>query len=128
MVEDMIISHDQKKHHCESVKNLNDVSDTLFNACNIVVIEEAQFFTDLIEFINKCLKNNKIIYVAGLDGDSNMKPFGDILKLIPMCDSLKRLSALCLECKDGTEAHFTKRIVKNDNQTLIGSSDLYIPM
>ena len=36
------------------------------------------------------------------------------------------LSALCSICKDGTHAHFSKRIVKEDKQNLVGSTESYI--
>ena len=45
--------------------------------------------------------------------------FGEIIKLIPVCDSVKKLYGLCVRCKDGTKACFTKRLVENDEQVFI---------
>ena len=56
--------------------------------------------------------------VVGLDGDSNREMFGDIVKLIPVCDSVRKLYGLCVRCKDGTKACFTKRLVDNNEQFL----------
>jgi thymidine kinase len=120
-----IISHDNKSYPCTHVRLLNDIPDISHH--KIIIIEEAQFFTDLIVFVKNALEHNKIIYVAGLDGDYKQKEFGDILKLIPLCDSIKKLSALCMICKDGTPANYTKRIIENNSQTLVGSIDTYIP-
>ena len=48
---------------------------------------------------------------------------GEILDLIPVCDSVKKLYGLCVQCKDGTKACFTKRLVENNEQVFIGSSE-----
>lgn len=122
-----IISHDKKSHPSLMTNSLMKINNKCINT-DIIIIEEAQFFADLKDFVYKMLEKNKIIYVAGLDGDSFMKPFGQILDLIPICDSIKKLSALCIKCKDGTLANFTKRIVTNSEQTLIGSFESFIPV
>lgn len=124
-----IISHDKKESDCICIENLMDITSEEEYLRKIIIIEEAQFFQDLETFVNHALNDSKILYVAGLDGDYKMDAFGDILKLIPKCDSVKKLSALCMICKDGTLANFTKRIVENrENQTLVGSINTYIPV
>jgi thymidine kinase len=126
---DGIVSHDKKSCPSHSLSVLMDVvNNDSYKDCDVVIIEEAQFFDDLMEFVKHSLSINKIIYVAGLDGDSFMKPFGSILELVPMCDTIKKLSALCVLCKDGTPANFTKRIVENKEQKLIGSFESFIPV
>ena len=53
--------------------------------------------------------------------------FGDILRLIPHAEKVKKLSALCLECNDGTEAFFSKRIdTENSDIINVGAADKYI--
>jgi thymidine kinase len=119
-----IISHDNKSFPCIQTGQLYDMD---IDKYKIIIIEEAQFFDDLTIFVKRALTANKIIYVAGLDGDFKQQPFGDILQLIPLCNTIKKLQALCIICKDGTKADFTKRIVNDTNQTLVGSIDTYIP-
>jgi thymidine kinase len=93
----------------------------------VIGIDEAQFFKDLIPFVKKQIDNDMIVIVAGLDGDYKQREFGDILKLIPIADSYKKVYALCKICKDGTPGSFTKRInTNNDTNILIGSDDYYI--
>ena len=122
-----IISHDNKSHPCIQTEKLLDIISHSEYSRSVIIIEEAQFFKDLIEFVKFALKDNKTIYVAGLDGDYKQEPFGDILQLIPLCDTIKKQSALCMICKNGTKANFTKRIIDNNSQTLIGSIGTYIP-
>jgi thymidine kinase len=119
-----IISHDNKSFPCIQTGQLYDMD---IDKYKIIIIEEAQFFDNLTIFVKRALTANKIIYVAGLDGDFKQQPFGDILQLIPLCNTIKKLQALCIICKDGTKADFTKRIVNDTNQTLVGSIDTYIP-
>ena len=127
--ENSISTHSNIKLECISLDKLSDINETdkyskEYEACDVVVIEEAQFFKDLHDFvINSADNDNKIVLVAGLDGDSNRNEFGDILKLIPKCDTVKKLHALCVKCNDGTLACFTKRLVKNDSQIYIGVSE-----
>ena len=99
-----------------------------YNGTDVIVIEEGQFFENLYDFaVQAADKDNKIVIIAGLDGDSNREEFGDIIKLIPKCDSVVKLHALCSICKDGTLACFTKRIVKNQSKILVGVNE-FIPV
>ena len=101
-----------------------------FHSANTVVIEEAQFFPDLKAFVLTAVEDyQKEVVVVGLDGDSSRKPFGQILDLIPYCDSVQKLTALCIRCGDGTPAIFTSRRAGNPGQqVLVGASDLYEPL
>ncbi len=92
----------------------------------VVGIDEAQFFPDLIVFTKKLLSMGLHVIVAGLDGDYQQQSFGDILKLIPLADSYQKIYAFCKVCQDGTPGSFTKRIINNDNQVLVGADKEYI--
>ena len=37
-----------------------------------------------------------------------------------------KLSGMCMVKKDGTQSHFTKRIINSDQQTLIGAKESYM--
>ena len=128
---DSISTHSNINIDCISIEHLHTIkSDTKYEytSKDVIVIEEAQFFNNLYEFVlTAAEKDNKIIILAGLDGDSNRNEFGDIIKLIPKCDSVVKLHALCSICKDGTLAPFTKRLVDNKDQIFIGI-DEFIPV
>lgn len=100
------------------------------NDFDLVVIDEGQFFSDLFKFVTEWVDSNMRLHVivAGLDGDSERRPFGDILRLIPHAEEVLRLSALCSVCKDGTSAHFSKAIMHKESQVDIGGVDKYIPV
>ena len=139
----MLSSHDKIMIPCLQAHQLKDVwTDSGFHesgnqsdkyACNllrtsdVILINEGQFFPDLYEVVVDMLKNNKKIYVCGLDGDFERKKFGAILDLIPLCDKVTKLTSLCSSCKDGTPGIFSMRLTCDKTQTLVGS-DNYIPV
>ena len=67
-----IISHDNKSFPCIQTGQLYDMD---IDKYKIIIIEEAQFFDDLTIFVKRALTANKIIYVAGLDGDFQQNKF-----------------------------------------------------
>jgi thymidine kinase len=126
---DSISTHDQQQIECEMVDSLMPIKQTeKYRESHVIVIEEAQFFTDLFDFTTGAADNDhKTVIVAGLSGDFNRNPFGDIQRLIPHAENITKLSALCVKCGDGTLAHFSKRIdVTNQDQTLVGTTSEYI--
>ena len=66
---------------------------------------------------------NKIVEVAGLNGDFNQEPFEQISKLIPKVDSLIHLTAI--DTKKGIDAPFTVRLIKSNKQKIIGGKEIY---
>lgn len=123
----VIVTHDQKKiKNCHVCNELSSITDTFINDFDVVIIEELQFFNDAFENVIRYVdKLKKHVIVASLDGDFNREPFGDVLKLIPHCDNIKKLKALCKKCNNGNEALFSKRIVNNGDKTLIGAGECY---
>ena len=104
-----------------------DLSSVDYSNYSVICINEAQFFTDLKEYCLGALGNSKKVCVSGLDGDFKQEPFGEILNLIPICNTINRLHAFCKVCKNGTPAYFTKRTTESKEQKLIGT-DEYIPV
>jgi len=117
-------THDKESLPCSFIKDLHDVNTSGYD---IICINEAQFFEGLIDFCKDQLYKNKTLYICGLDGDYKQEKFGELLELIPLCDSITKLHAFCKVCENGTPAHFTKRITNNNKQKLIGT-DEYIPV
>uniref|UniRef100_A0A6C0ELD8 thymidine kinase n=1 Tax=viral metagenome TaxID=1070528 RepID=A0A6C0ELD8_9ZZZZ len=124
---DSVKTHDNHLRDAIKTSKLMDITDSdSYKNAVVIGIDESQFFPDLEEFVIYSEKNKTII-IAGLDGDSNRKPFGQILQCIPLCDSIIKLTAMDMISKDGQDAIFTKRIVLNDSQQIsIGAMDKYI--
>lgn len=129
--ENSITTHNKVSVDCICIEQLfllkND-SKYNYDTSEIIVIEEAQFFANLYDFVKHAADiDNKTIIVAGLDGDSNRNMFGEILKLVPISDTITKLHALCIKCKNGTPGIFSKRLVNISSQVLVGV-DEYIPV
>jgi len=125
--DDMIQTHSNHTHKAVKVDNLMSITeDRLFVNSKVIGIDEAQFFPDLVEFVEYAEKYNKIVIIAGLDGDFNRKPFGQILNCIPLCDEVVKLTAMDMISNDGTPAIFSKRIVDDNSQIKIGAKGEYI--
>ena len=122
-----VTTHDQYK--CEDIRSEYTLNIETINIhdYDVICINEAQFFSGLKSFCINILNDNKVVYVSGLDGDFKQYPFGEILDLVPLCDTINRLHAFCKVCKNGTPAYFTKRITASQEQKLIGT-DQYIPV
>ncbi len=144
--ESMLSTHDQVMIPCIQTLNLRDIWDNQekekdidvdFNETNknhlqlrnadVILINEGQFFDDLLPCVESMLRENKKVYIAGLDGDFERKKFGQILDLIPLCDKITKLTSLCGICKNGNAGIFSKRITEEKQQMLIGSSN-YVPV
>jgi thymidine kinase len=122
-------THDGIKVPCIRTKNLEDVLDeSVIQKYDVIIINEGQFFGDIYKTVKKLVnKYDKTVYVGGLDGDYKMERFGDLLDLIPLCNEVEKLNAICGICKG--RASFTKRIANTDGgQVIIGGSETYIPV
>jgi len=121
-------SHDSGKIECIPCKNLLEIDESKLNEYNVIFINEGQFFNDLINFCLKwCEEKDKDIIVSGLDGTFARKPFGKILDLIPLAESVEKINALCVLCHDGTPAYFSSRTTNETDEVVIGSTN-YIPV
>ena len=125
-----IRTHDGKvfepAFYLEDLDEIYDIKG--FGDFDIIFIDELQFFKDGYKVIVDLLDMGKTVIVSSLIGDYKKDIFGDMVKLIPHAEKITKLNALCSVCKDGTEAYFSKRIISEDKQTLVGGSDLYIPV
>lgn len=126
--DEQLYNHDLNSVECIKVSKLEQVNIQSIIEGDIILINEGQFFDDLIEYCQLwCETYGKNIIVSGLDGDFKRKSFGKILDLIPYSESVVKLHAFCSMCANGTHAHFTWRLSKEQEQIVIGTSN-YIPV
>ena len=124
--EEVLKTHDGIKFPCLKVENITDcIMNEEFCHADIIAIDEAQFFTCLKDFVHMCLFLKKSVIIVGLDGDYKQRKFGEIIDCIPMACEVTKLSALCMECKNGTAGPFTKRLIECDNTELVGGEESY---
>jgi thymidine kinase len=123
---DAIHSHNHERHSALSANLLLPILEIkTFDEARLIVIEEAQFFKDLYKFVQYAVDiKGKHLLVVGLDGDSQRRPFGRISEIIPLCDKITKLTAMCKRCGDGSPAIFTHR-KDSDKSVIKVGSDTY---
>jgi len=104
-----ISTHDKKTIETNVIcENLSEIDNDILKNTDIIIVEELQFFKDAFITIQYWVDElGKTVIAAGLDGDYERKPFGDVLRLIPHADEVTKLKALCAFCKDGTPGIFS---------------------
>jgi thymidine kinase len=126
---DSVTTHDLTKVKCLKLDKLMSLNENIINGYDSFFIDEGQFFPDLYPFVKMVVeKCNKHVVVSGLDGDSNRNSFGDIIKLIPISDTVDKLTAYCIRCNNGTLGPFTKKISTSESVVDIGGIDKYLPV
>ena len=124
-----VCSHNQEKETCnllatDQLASIVDLPE--YKESKVVLIEEAQFFTGLVDTVKRILdQDKKMVYISGLNGDCNRNVFGEIHLLLPLCSSVEFLNALCMKCKDGTPAIYSKRNNTDSTQIIVAGNDMY---
>lgn len=118
-------SHDQAKLKVHAaVSRLSDVADR-WMAFDVIGIDEGQFFPDLLSFASRAADAGKTVIVSALDGDYRRQPFGQVCSLIPFCEAIDKLTAVCMVCHRAPGS-FTRRTVSAEEQELIGGAEMYV--
>ncbi|XP_027331581.1 thymidine kinase a-like [Abrus precatorius] len=128
---DSIVTHDGAKLPCWALTNLSSFKQKFgvdaYEQLDVIGIDEAQFFEDLYEFCREAADHDgKTVIVAGLDGNYLRRSFGSVLDIIPLADSVTKLTARCEIC--GKHALFTLRKTQEIKIELIGGEDVYMPV
>lgn len=122
----MVVSHDANEIRSTPVVAAANIR-ILANTCDVVGIDEAQFFDD--EIVNVCndLANQGIrVIVAGLDMDFRGKPFGSMPALMATAEYVTKVHAVCT--RTGNLAQFSYRKSQNENLVLLGETEEYEPL
>lgn len=130
-----VVNHDQTSIPAKSVF-VDCLEDVLtwpaFAEATAIVVDEAQFFVGcLIPFVKAAVDDHgKHVVVVGLDSDAERRPFGDVLALASLADSIEKKTALCKRCGDGTAAIFTRALGSRSDDTVVvvGGADMYEPV
>lgn len=120
--ETMLVTHDQISYKATSCHLLEEV-DALIQEYDVICIDEIQFYPDASRYCDRWANAGKIVEVCGLNGDYQRQPFEQISKLVPLCDDLSFVRAVCRDT--GQDAPFTMRLSSEKEQEVIGSTDKY---
>lgn len=124
--EDMVVSHDANEIRSTPVPaaaNIRILGDT----CDVVGIDEAQFFDDEIVTVCNDLANRGVrVVVAGLDMDFKGNPFGPMPALMATAEYVTKVHAICT--RTGNLASYSFRKSNNDDLVMLGETEEYEPL
>nr|BAC39384.1 unnamed protein product [Mus musculus] len=115
-------THDRNTMDALPACMLRDVTQESLGVA-VIGIDEGQFFPDIVDFCEMMANEGKTVIVAALDGTFQRKAFGSILNLVPLAESVVKLTAVCMECF--REAAYTKRLGLEKEVEVIGGADKY---
>ncbi|TXE18354.1 thymidine kinase [Psychroserpens burtonensis] len=124
--EDMVVSHDSNEIRSTPVPAAANIP-ILADGCDVVGIDEAQFFDDEIVRVCNDLANKGIrVIVAGLDMDFKGNPFGPMPSLMATAEYVTKVHAVCT--RTGNLAQYSYRKASSDALVLLGEVDEYEPL
>jgi thymidine kinase len=124
--EDKVVSHDANEIRSTPVPAAANIP-ILADGCDVVGIDEAQFFDDEIVRVCNDLANKGVrVIVAGLDMDFKGNPFGPMPNLMATAEYVTKVHAVCT--RTGNLAQYSYRKAKSDDLVLLGEVEEYEPL
>tara|TARA_B110000003_G_scaffold170180_1_gene169893 strand:- start:81 stop:719 length:639 start_codon:yes stop_codon:yes gene_type:complete len=121
-----VMSHDSNEIKSTPVPAAANIP-ILADNCDVVGIDEAQFFDDEIVKVCNDLANRGVrVIVAGLDMDFKGNPFGPMPALMATAEYVTKVHAVCT--RTGNLANYSYRKAKSDELVLLGEVDEYEPL
>ena len=120
-----IVSHDTNAIQSTPIDNSQKI--LLFaQGVDVIGIDEAQFFdAELPRVCDELAYRGMRVIVAGLDMAYLGNPFGQMPYIMAKADYVTKLHAICVKC--GHIANYSYRKIPNDDQVMLGATDVYEP-
>ena len=124
--EDKVVSHDANEIISTAVPAAANIR-LLADNCDVVGVDEAQFFDDEIVSVCNDLANRGVrVIVAGLDMDFKGNPFGPMPNLMAVAEYVTKVHAICT--RTGQLAHHSFRKNENERLVMLGETEEYEPL
>lgn len=121
-----IESHDDSRLESIEVDNSTEILNQ-FKGCDVVAIDEAQFFDEeIIDVCNKMANDGVRVVIAGLDMDYLGNPFGPMPNLMAVAEYVTKVHAICKQ--SGNLANYSYRKNRKKDIVVIGEKDKYEPL
>ncbi|WP_417428062.1 thymidine kinase [Halpernia sp.] len=121
--EEDVVSHNQNKIRSTAVQSTSEIL-LLGSGCDVVGIDEAQFFDEsIVEIANQLANNGVRVVIAGLDMDFLGRPFGPIPNLMATAEYVTKVHAICRDT--GNLANYSMRTSKGKDLVELGETENY---
>ncbi|AMQ55089.1 thymidine kinase [Algoriphagus sanaruensis] len=118
-----VVSHNETSIRSTPVNFAGDIL-LLSGDCDVVGIDEAQFFDQELVRVSQILANQgKRVILAGLDMDFEGKPFEPMPTLMAIAEYVTKVHAICMKC--GDLAAFSYRLSASKEKVVLGEKDSY---
>ena len=118
-----VVSHNENSIRSTPVNFAGDIL-LLAGDCDVVGVDEAQFFDEEIVRVVQLLANKgKRVILAGLDMDFEGKPFEPMPKLMAIAEYVTKVHAICMKC--GDLAAFSLRLTEAKEKVVLGEKESY---
>lgn len=118
-----VVSHNQNKIKSTPVETPDEIL-LLGSNCDVVGIDEAQFFDEsIVEIANQLANNGVRVVIAGLDMDYMGRPFGPMPYLMATAEYVTKVHAICK--KTGNLANYSMRTSGSNDLVQLGETDSY---
>ncbi|MFT5750725.1 MAG: thymidine kinase [Flavobacteriales bacterium] len=124
--DDLVVSHDANEIRSTPVPAAANIP-ILADDCDVVGIDEAQFFDDeIIKVCNDLANRGVRVIVAGLDMDFKGNPFGPMPALMATAEYVTKVHAVCT--RTGNLAQYSYRKAQGQDLVLLGETEEYEPL
>jgi thymidine kinase len=124
--DEMVVSHDANEIRSTPVPVAENIR-ILAQGCDVVGIDEAQFFDEEIVAVCNDLANQGIrVIVAGLDMDFKGNPFGPMPALMATAEYVTKVHAVCT--RTGNLANYSFRKSSDEKLVMLGETEEYEPL
>ncbi|MDG1191246.1 MAG: thymidine kinase [Flavobacteriaceae bacterium] len=123
---ELVTSHDQNQIPSTPVPAAANIP-ILADGCDVVGIDEAQFFdNEIVQVCNNLANSGVRVIVAGLDMDYQGNPFGPMPALMATAEYVTKVHAICT--RTGNLAHYSFRTSSDQNLVHLGEKESYEPL
>ncbi len=118
-----VVSHNQNKIPSTPVENPDEIL-LLGSTCDVVGIDEAQFFDQsIVEVANQLANSGIRVVIAGLDMDFMGRPFGSMPNLMATAEYVTKVHAICK--RTGNLANYSMRKTSAKDLVQLGETESY---
>ncbi|EKB59429.1 hypothetical protein HMPREF9699_00365 [Bergeyella zoohelcum ATCC 43767] len=121
--EEDVVSHNRNKIPSTAVETPDEIL-LLGSNCDVVGIDEAQFFDEsIVEVANQLANSGVRVVIAGLDMDFMGRPFGPMPFLMATAEYVTKVHAICK--RTGNLANYSMRTSTSKDLVELGETESY---
>ena len=118
-----VVSHNRNKIPSTAVETPDEIL-LLGSNCDVVGIDEAQFFDEsIVEVANQLANSGVRVVIAGLDMDFMGRPFGPMPFLMATAEYVTKVHAICK--RTGNLANYSMRTSTSKDLVELGETESY---